>query len=73
MASEKAKVQRLLEHAQELEAIVEAPFDLTGAGHLIPDVITRPDKEGGAPDIPVRTAARTKRVTAWTARAQHRS
>ena len=47
MASEKAKVQRLLEHAQELEAIVEAPFDPTGAGHLIPDVITRPDKEGG--------------------------
>lgn len=47
LQSEKAKVQRLLEHAQELEAMVDAPFDPTAAGVLVPDVVTRPDKEGG--------------------------
>ena len=40
-------MQRLLELAQELEAIVEAPFDPTAAGVLVPDVVARPDKEGG--------------------------
>eukprot|EP00966_Prymnesium_polylepis_P296448 6848618-Prymnesium_polylepis.1 len=44
--SEKAKVQRLLEHAQELEAMVEAEWDPTAAGVLVPDVVQRPDKEG---------------------------
>ena len=37
--------KRLLGHAQELEAMVEAPFDPTAAGLLVPDVVTRPDKE----------------------------
>ena len=45
LESERAKVQRLLGHAQELEAMVEAPFDPTAAGLLVPDVVTRPDKE----------------------------
>ena len=48
LEAEKAKVQRLLRLAQELEAIVEAPFDATAAGVLNPDVITRPDKVEGA-------------------------
>ena len=47
LESERAKVQRLLGHAQELEAMVDAPFDPTAAGVLVPDVVTRPDKEGG--------------------------
>ena len=47
LESERAKVQRLLGHAQELEAMVDAPFDPTAAGILVPDVVTRPDKEGG--------------------------
>ena len=47
LESEKATVQRLLGHAQELEAMVDAPFDPTAAGILVPDVVTRPDKEGG--------------------------
>ena len=47
LQSEQAKVQRLLEHAQELEAIVEAPYDPTAGGQLVPDVVMRPDKEGG--------------------------
>ena len=47
LQSEQAKVQRLLEHAQELEAMVDAPFDPTAAGVLVPDVVTRPDKEEG--------------------------
>ena len=47
LESEKAKVQRLLKHAQELEAMVEAPFDPTAAGLLVPDVVTRPDKPTG--------------------------
>eukprot|EP00966_Prymnesium_polylepis_P275746 6371167-Prymnesium_polylepis.1 len=46
LESEKAKVQRLLTHAQELKALVDAPFDPTAAGVLMPDVITRPDKPG---------------------------
>ena len=45
LESERAKVQRLLGHAQELEAMVEAPFDPTAAGLIVPDVVTRPDKE----------------------------
>ena len=44
LESEKAKVQRLLAHAQQLEAEAEAPFDPAAAGHLIPEVVTRPDK-----------------------------
>jgi hypothetical protein len=44
--SEKAKVQRLLAHAQELEAIVDAPFDQKAAGVLVPTAVTRPDKAG---------------------------
>ena len=36
---------RLREHAEELEAIHEAPFDPTAAGVLVPDVVTRPDKQ----------------------------
>ena len=46
LESERAKVQRLLGHAQELEAMADAPFDPTAAGVLVPDVVTRPDKEG---------------------------
>lgn len=48
MESEKAKVQRLLEHGQALEALLDAPFDPTEAGLLVPDVVTRPNKEGPA-------------------------
>eukprot|EP00966_Prymnesium_polylepis_P282201 6520906-Prymnesium_polylepis.1 len=48
LESEKAKVQRLLAHAQELEAMVEAPFDPAAAGLLVPDVVERPDKAGPA-------------------------
>ena len=48
LQSEKAKVKRLLEHALELEAIVEAPFDPLAAGLLVPDVVVRPDKAGPA-------------------------
>jgi hypothetical protein len=44
LESERPKVQRLLQHAQELEAELEAPFDPEKAGMLVPDVITRPDK-----------------------------
>ena len=47
LESEKAKVARLLEHAQELEKELEAPFDPTAAGILVPDIVTRPDKPGG--------------------------
>jgi hypothetical protein len=43
--SERAKVARLLEHAQELEAERDAPFDPTAAGVLVPDVITRPERQ----------------------------
>ena len=48
LESEKAKVQRLLEHGQALEALLDAPFDPTEAGLLVPDVVTRPNKEGPA-------------------------
>ena len=46
LESEKAKVQRLLAHAQALEAREEAPFDPVAAGLLVPDVVVRPDKPG---------------------------
>ena len=48
LESERAKVARLLEHAQELEKELEAPFDPTAANLLIPDVVTRPDKPARA-------------------------
>jgi hypothetical protein len=47
LESEKAKVARLVEHAQELEAMVDAPFDQKAAGVLVPSVVTRPDKPAG--------------------------
>ena len=46
LESEKAKVQRLLAHAQALEAREEAQFDPVAAGLLVPDVVVRPDKPG---------------------------
>lgn len=45
LESEKGKVQRLLAHAQQVEAELDAPFDPTAAGVLVPDVVTRPDKQ----------------------------
>ena len=49
LESERAKVARLLAHAQQLEAEAEAPFDPTAAGVLVPTAVTRPDKEGQGP------------------------
>lgn len=46
LESQKAKVQRLMEYAQELEVERDARFNPTTAGVLLPDVVTRPDKEG---------------------------
>ena len=44
LESERAKVQRLLAHAEELEAELDMPFNPTTGGVLVPTAVTRPDK-----------------------------
>ena len=41
----RAQRDALLAHAQALEAARDAPFNPTTAGMLVPDVVTRPDKD----------------------------
>jgi hypothetical protein len=44
--AERAKAKALLSLCEALEAEHDAPLDLGAAGILVPDVTTRPDKEG---------------------------
>eukprot|EP00966_Prymnesium_polylepis_P266606 6159323-Prymnesium_polylepis.1 len=47
--SERAKVQRLREYAEELEAERDAPFDHVAAGVLVPTAVTRRDTQRTGP------------------------